>query len=155
MKWGPAAYLGVLLLAAGCKETSRAVPHSQLLPEAYIWFGGASADASSPRYFRRSFQLESPPQRATLYFVGPYNSDIFLNESLISHLQLGGPGLVPDRPVSILDVSDNLLAGRNTIGIEASAGEIFAMKIVPAAEAIDSPALVLSDDSWKAATSAP
>ena len=64
----------------------------------------------------------SVPSRATLYFVGPYNFDIFVNGANVSHVQLGGPVLVHDRPVIVLDVTANLRVGLNALAVKASAG---------------------------------
>src|SRR5689334_12672625 len=99
------------------------------LPEQYIWIGSSSKDVFSVRFFRTRFFLASPPTRATLYFVGPYAADIFINGLSLVHQQ---PGfiLVNDRPVLVLDISKILRLGSNTIAISASLGSQLAAKIV-------------------------
>jgi alpha-L-rhamnosidase len=145
----------------GCRDNRGTIGRNpslalhQPLPEQYIWFASTSADSSSPRFFRNSFLLSFVPAQATLYFVGPYNSDIFVNGTKISHLLLGGPVLLHDRPVIVLSVAANLRSGSNTVALEASAGDVFAIKIVPAAQGINTDALLLSDATWKGATVVP
>ena len=105
----------------GCGDNRGTAGHNpslalhQPLLEQYIWFASTSADSSSPRFFRKSFVLSFVPAQATFYFVGPYNSDIFVNGTKISHLLLGGPVVLHDRPVVVLSVAANLRSGSNTI----------------------------------------
>jgi len=117
-------------------------------PEQYIWFSSPSPNSSQPRYFRKSFSLTALPSVATLYFMGPYNWDITVNGQDVSHAALGGPGLTYDRPLVAVDISSTLLVGENTVTITASGSEVLAFKIVPAAEGLDAPAIVVADGSW-------
>lgn len=150
-----------MVLQLGCGDNRSTAAHNfpsalhQPLPEQYIWFASTSTDSASPRFFRKSFVLTFVPAQATLYFVGPYNFDIFVNGTEISHLLLGGPVLLHDRPVVELNIGSNLRSGSNTVALAASAGDVFAIKIVPAAQGINTDALLLSDASWKGATVVP
>jgi len=153
--------LGTLLMAGcgGTPSTTFTPPSptasAHPLPEQYIWFGGTSADGSSPRFFRKSFMVAQTPTTSTLYLVGPYFSDLYLNGGLINRYQPVGTILVADRPVVVLDVTGALKAGANTIAIQASTSAVLALKIVPGSAGVDMPPLVLSDDTWRAATTAP
>ena len=100
------------------------------------------------------FLLPFLPRQATLYFVGPYNSDIFVNGTSVSHFAIA-PDTAPGRPVIIVDVSSALNTGLNSVAIEASASDVFALKIVPAEQGINAPPLLSSDATWRAATTAP
>ncbi len=100
------------------------------------------------RFFRKSFSVTSVPAAATLYVAGPYNWDIAINGQSVTQSRSGGPSLAHDRPVAAVDVSANLTAGENTVTIETWGSEVLAFKIVPAAEGVDVPALVLSDGAW-------
>ena len=150
------AALASLLLAGCATQTISPAAHQDvLLPEQYVWFSAPSPDSSSPRFFRKAFQVSSVPARSTLYFTGPYGFTIFLNGTLLRSSSLSGPGVVHDRPVAILDVSTTLRTGNNVLAIQASAGELLAAKLVPADLGIDSAPLLVSDSNWKAATVAP
>src|SRR3954463_5714152 len=139
---------------SGCGGNSRgqiAIPRDDppaLEPEHYIWFSSPSSDASMVRFFRKTFSLTSLPAAATLYVAGPYNWDIAINGQSVTQFRSGGPSLAHDRPVAAVDVSANLIAGENTVAIEASGSEVLAFKILPAAEGVDVPALIVSDGSW-------
>jgi len=149
----------LLLLLTGCTffpgNNQASVQLSGKLPEHYIWFSSSSPDRSSPRFFRKSFTIAQAPAHATLYFTGPYNFDLFVNGVLVDQLSAGGPGIVHDRPVAVVDISRVIHSGANTVAVGASAGEIMALKIVPAAPEILSAPLLISDGSWKGNTNAP
>jgi len=53
-----------------------------------------------------------------------------------------------------VNVAGNIHAGLNTVAVRASAGDAFAIKIVPAAQGIEASALIISDAAWKGASSA-
>jgi alpha-L-rhamnosidase len=149
----------LLLLLTGCTffpgSNQASVQLSGTLPEHYIWFSSSSPDRSSPRFFRKSFTIAQAPPNATLYFTGPYNFDLFVNGVLVDQLSAGGPGIVHDRPVAIVDISRLIHSGPNTVAVDASAGEIMALKIIPAAPEIVSTPLLISDGSWKGNMNAP
>jgi len=123
-----------------------------ILPEQYIWIGSPSPDSSSPRFFRNTFVLNSLPTQATLYFLGPFNFDIFVNGMNVSHVQQGRPTIIHDQPVVVLDVTEYLRTGINTAAIQASAGGLLAIKILPEPQGIDGRGLLLSDASWRGTT---
>ena len=154
-QWGVLGFSFLVFFLTGCAQgdSSTGVVH-KMLPEQYIWFGTPSLDVSTPRFFRRSFTITTVPAQATLYFMGPFNFDIFVNGTNISHVLLGGP-ILHDRPVVTLSVAENLHPGSNTVAVEASASDVFAMKLLPAAQGGSAKALVLSDASWKATLYAP
>jgi alpha-L-rhamnosidase len=130
-------------------------PHlHQPLPEQYVWFGGAFPDSSSPRFFRRTFTLESVPDQATLYLIGPYSYTLFVNATRISQ-HVNSPALIAELPVAISNIRANLHPGQNTLAVQGSDGDAFALKIVPASQGIDAPPLLISDENWKASTTAP
>ncbi len=150
----------LLLALAGCGGNSSTnapsgnVQH-QLLPEQYIWVGPVSPGTADPRFFRKSFVLSAAPDQATLYVAGPYNFDVFINGTKVSHVLVGGPVLVHDRPVVAVNVASNLHAGLNALAILASGSDVMAAKIVPAAQGVNAASLILSDATWKAASTAP
>lgn len=128
------------------------------LPEQFIWLdvpAGTSAktDEATPRYFRKSFELDSVPHEATLYISGPDHIRAFLN---------GKPAAGGDRDpkaktyplVVIANVENDLRRGRNIIAIEGTGGSPLAVKIVPAAEEVNAPAILISGPEWKASLSA-
>jgi alpha-L-rhamnosidase len=128
------------------------------LPEQYIWTKGSEKDPA-PHYFRRTFDVAALPAHATLYVAGPRSAEIFLNGQQVGRYQLN-----LDFPMGIrvyaCDVTGALHAGKNVLAIEAvrgpdigsTHGEVLAVKIVPAVRGIVAPALVISDEQWKAAT---
>lgn len=152
------------------------------LPEQYIWTkedavpedtlasGGWRAWGNKdlePHYFRKTFEVSTVPEHATLYIAGPRKAEIYLN----GH-KAGGYQLNLDFPMGIrvyaCDVTAALHAGKNVLAIEAvrgpnrasgsdtrlsiqqTQGEVLAAKIVPAARGVVAPALVITDGSWKA-----
>ena len=121
-----------------------------------------------PHYFRRSFALSAPPSAATLYVAGPGAATVYLNGERTAHYQVNMEVNIGVKVVAV-DVTHVLKTGRNVIAIEAirgpevgnsgnsrrevqlTAGRIMAVKIVPAAQGIDAPPLLISDAEWKAA----
>ena len=121
-----------------------------------------------PHYFRRSFEVSTVPGTATLYVGGPGKATLYINGERVAHFQTAMESNIGARVVAI-DVSHALKAGRNVIAIEAvrgpevgssgnsrrevqlTAGRVMAVKIVPAAQGINEPPLLISDAQWKTA----
>jgi alpha-L-rhamnosidase len=124
-----------------------------------------------PHYFRRSFSVNTVPPAATLYLAGPGTATVYLNGQRLAHFEASMEVNIGAR-VSAIDVTRGLKTGRNVIAIEAvrgpevgssgnsrrevqlTAGRILAAKIVPAAQGIDTPPLLISDAEWKTAEKA-
>ena len=131
-----------------------------------------------PHYFRRSFSVAEVPPAATLYLAGPGAATVYINGKRAAHYQRNpqinanigvNPEINIGARVAAIDVTHALKAGENLIAIEAirgpevgssgnsrrevqlTAGRILAAKIVPAAEGIDAPPLLISDAQWKTA----
>jgi hypothetical protein len=102
--------------------------------------------------FRKSFSLVSVPTRATLYIFGAYNADVLINGATVVHIAQGGPILTNERLLEIAEISNLLMTGANSIRVTASAGEVLALKIVPAEQGIDGRPLVVSDGLWEGST---
>jgi hypothetical protein len=102
--------------------------------------------------FRKTFSLVAVPAPATLYFFGPYNADVRINGVSVVNLAQGGPILTNERPLEIAEISNVLVTGLNAIQVTASAGEVLALKIVPAEQGIDARPLVVSDGLWEGST---
>lgn len=150
------------------------------LPEEYIWTqqdavksdaisyeGLGQNDDIQPYYFRRTLDLRSVPQTATLYIAGPRSLRVYVNGQLVNHAQQN-----LDAPIGIqvyaTDVSHALRVGQNLVVIEAvrgggvpafnnsritaqiTTGRILAVKLVGAARGIDGPTLLISNKEWKA-----
>lgn len=151
-----------LLLLIGCgsggsgTQAPAAAPAANQIAGAaqYIWFAAPSPDTNFPRYFRKTFTVNSVPAQSTLYVVGPYNFDVYVNGALVNHVLLGGPRLLHDRPVTVANVSSNLHQGLNAVAISASAGEAIAASLMSAGQGVEAPALLVSEGSWKASTTA-
>jgi alpha-L-rhamnosidase len=123
------------------------------LPEQYIWLASPEGtrerdDLAMPRFFRCHIHLETAPKAATLYIAGPDQIRAYLNGELVAHGDHSDDTRTSPQ-VLIADVSHNLVAGENVIAIEAMAGSPLAVKIVPAAEAVDARALLISGTGWK------
>jgi alpha-L-rhamnosidase len=131
----------------------------QPLPEQFIWLDmpagtPAKTDEATPRCYRTSFDLSSVPRAATLYISGPDHVHAFING------QLGATG---DRDpqaktyplVLVAPVVKHLQPGRNVIAIEGAGGSPLAMKIVPAPEEVNAPAILISGPGWKASLRGP
>lgn len=152
------------------------------LPEQYIWtkedavpenavaesgWSGGSGKDLAAHYFRRTFELKSVPDHATLYVAGPRSANIFVNGQQVGSYQLN-----LDFPMGIrvfaCDVTPALRSGKNVLAIEAvrgpdigsgadsrlsiqqTHGEVLAVKILPAVQGIAAPPLLISDAQWKA-----
>jgi len=156
-------------------ESSRHTP----LPEEYIWTAsGANAsdkvlyrrpsatERIEPHYFRRTFQVSSVPEQATLYLAGPRSVRVWLNGQLAEQVESDITSPL-GMHVFATDVKRFLKTGANTIAIEAvrgrgvsgfansaivrqqTFGQVLVAKIVPAGEGIEAPALLISDKQWK------
>jgi alpha-L-rhamnosidase len=121
---------------------------------------------TAPHYFRAHFRVASLPLAATLYVAGPREAHVFLNGHHLDDFYLN-----PDAPIGFhvfhtaaagaLRLGDNVLAieairgsgvvaGMSSLVTQQLAyGEILAVKIVPARFDIESPALLISDTSWR------
>lgn len=143
------------------------------LPEEYIWTNqdavGAWGKDLGPRYFRRSFQVNSVPAHATLYVAGPRQATLYLNGHEFGHDTVN-----LDFPMGMrvyeCDVTGDLRPGNNVLAIEAvrgpaagnedgdpisrhlQSGALLAAMIVPAARGVQAAPLVMSDAQWKATT---
>lgn len=149
----------------------------QPLAAQYIWAkedsipeSGWAADNEqglAPHYFRRTFDLKTVPQHATLYVAGPREAAIYLNGQRVGGFQLNLDAALSIRVYSC-DVSHALRSGNNVLAIEAvrgpergsgansrlgmqlAHGEVLAVKIVPAVRGAVAEPVVLSDAHWKA-----
>jgi alpha-L-rhamnosidase len=125
----------------------------QPLPEQFIWLAMPSGtpektDQASRRYFRIKFGLDKVPTEATLYIAGPGHVHAFLNGTAVA--VAGGNDKAKTYPLVVTTaVAKNLKAGLNVFAIEAQ-GSPLAVKIVPAAEGIRAPAVLISGTGWKA-----
>ncbi len=123
-------------------------------------------DKIAPHYFRAHFQAAAVPKEATLYIAGPRSATVTLNGTKVLQFADGdanGKGF----HVMTADVASALRTGDNVIAIEevrghsslhtgasptinqVTYGEVLAVKIVPAGIAVDAPALLVSDGSWR------
>ena len=121
-----------------------------------------------PHYFRRAFSVSTVPPLATLYLAGPGMATVYMNGQRLARFQASMEANIGAR-VTAIDTTHALKTGRNVIAIEAvrgpevgssgnsrrevqlTAGRILAVKIVPAAQGIDAPPLLISDAQWKTA----
>ena len=119
-----------------------------------------------PHFFRRTFTMAAKPERATLYVAGPRSARIWINGNLAAQLHFSGGHHFGFDTMSA-DVSAALRTGTNTIAIEVvrgygshhhtnsrmtswlNSGEVLAVKILPAADGVNAPPLLLSDRAWK------
>lgn len=152
------------------------------LPEQYIWTSEDAIPANpeiasgwlhgenqnlGKHYFRRSFQLESVPEHATLYVAGPRSATIYVNGQTVETFQAN-----LDMPLGIrvvaCEVSQFLHKGQNVLAVEAvrgptvgsaaddhrslqlTHGMVLLVKIVPAKAGVIAAPLLLSDAQWKA-----
>ncbi len=129
-------------------------------------------DKIAPHYFRHSFQVARVPDKATLYVAGPRATTVYLNGQIVMHVEDDGASGKGSRVYSA-EVQRALRRGRNTIAIVAvrghsslhtaanptinqvTYGEVLAVKIVPREQAVMSPALTISDASWRSSLAAP
>lgn len=131
----------------------------QPLPERYIWLGrpggkGSETEWNADYYLRRSFNVASKPTQSTLYVAGPELIRIYLNGRQLANAQRD-PSAKARPFVLSFDVSSLIQSGKNTLAIYATHGDRLLAKIVPAQLGIAAPALVVSDQLWKASSSAP
>jgi alpha-L-rhamnosidase len=124
------------------------------LPEQFIWLAMPpgtpdKTDEAAPRYFRTSFELEEVPRQATLYISGPDQVHAFVNGKLVASADRD-PKSKTYPLVVVSNVSYELRRGKNEIAIEGRGGSPLAVKIVPAAEEVDAPAVLISGIGWKA-----
>ncbi len=124
------------------------------LPEQFIWLAMPpgtpdKTDEAAPRYFRTSFELEEAPRQATLYISGPDHVHAFVNGKLVASADRD-PKSNTYPLVVVSTVSYELRRGKNEIAIEGRGGSPLAVKIVPAAEEVDAPAVLISGIGWKA-----
>ena len=125
------------------------------LPEQYIWSANHRSkdqiEKNAPIYFRATFQVKNVPQHATLYVAGPEASSAYLDGKLVDKIQ-DNPASPLKMPVFTTDVSGKLHAGKNVLALEItprSDDDQLVVKIVPAIEGVEAPALLISDSSWK------
>ena len=125
----------------------------QPLPEQYIWThdakGQTQTQQDAPRYFLAHFRVESVPQAATLYVAGPLNAEVWVNGTEAGHFAADPLSRI-DVHVFWTNVTRLLHAGENTLAVEADHGGELVAKIIPAAEDVNAPAMLISDGSWKA-----
>jgi len=124
------------------------------LPEQFMWLDMPAGtpdktDEGTPRYFRTTFELGSVPPRATLYISGPDHIHAFLNGSDVASADRDPKSLTYPLVV-VVPVANDLEPGRNVIAVEGTGGSPLAVKIVPAAEEVDAPAVLISGTGWKA-----
>lgn len=123
----------------------------------------------APHYFRVHFNVNSLPRAATLYIAGPREAHVFLNGVLLANFYSA-----TDAPINFhvfhADVLKSLRAGDNTLAIEAirgrgvvsaasplatqqlAYGEVLVAKVLPRPFGISGPPLVITNTSWKSAT---
>ena len=130
------------------------------LPEQYIWSANHRSkdqvEKNAPIYFRAVFDVQTVPEHATLYVAGPEASTVYLDGKLVDKVQ-DNPASPLKMPVYITDVSGKLHAGKNVLALEItprSDDDQLVVKIVPATEGVEAPALLISDSSWKSSFAA-
>ena len=130
------------------------------LPEQYIWSADHRSkdqiEKNAPIYYRATFQVKTVPQHATLYVSGPEASTSYLNGKLVDTVQQN-PASPLKMPVYMTDVSGKLHAGENVLALEIAPrgdDDRLVVKILPATEGIEVPALMISDGSWKSSLTA-
>jgi len=121
----------------------------QPLPEQYIWLPVVKEGSrDNPVYFRHTFELKDVPVMATLYVAGPDHLRVYLNGRFLANAERNPASRL--KPLVLSIPADFVLhAGMNTLAIEASHGDRLAVKLVPHSLAVEAPALVISDGSWK------
>jgi hypothetical protein len=127
-------------------------------------------DKTAPHYFRGHFVVSALPKEAMLYLAGPRSATATLNG--VKVLQFADDGGGKGFHVMTADVAGALKAGDNVLAIQevrghsslhtgaspvinqVTYGEVLAVKIVPRGIAVDAPALVVSDSSWRSSLEA-
>jgi len=165
--------LALLLMASGPVPAQTAVSREvadptgavlessvhQPLPEQFIWVfmpanTPAKTDEATPRYFRYSFEVDGVPSDATLYIAGPDHIHAYVNGKGVASADRDPKSKT--RPLVIVaPVAKDLQRGKNVIAVEGQGGSPLVVKIMPAAEGLIAPALLISGPGWKAALSAP
>ncbi|GAA3585551.1 family 78 glycoside hydrolase catalytic domain [Amycolatopsis ultiminotia] len=115
----------------------------------WIWFPEGDPGAGVPpstRFFRRSFDLSTAPERATLVVTGDDRVTVWVNGTQVSSAP---PSTDSWRHASVLDLGGKLTAGTNTIAVRGenttqSPAGVLAKLTVP-----DGPTVV-TDGGWKA-----
>ncbi|MGA8110916.1 MAG: alpha-L-rhamnosidase C-terminal domain-containing protein [Acidobacteriaceae bacterium] len=122
---------------------------------------------TEPHYFRVRFRIDRVPRQATLYIAGPRSAEAWVNGSLAG--QVAADLLSPlDMHVFSIDVARFLHTGNNVLALQIvrghgvtgflnsavamqqTFGEVMVAKIVPRAEGIDGPPILISGPQWKA-----
>jgi alpha-L-rhamnosidase len=128
-------------------------------------------DKITPHYFRARFAVGVVPKEATLYIAGPRSATVVLNGAKVMQFgddDGGGKGF----HVRTAEVAGALREGENLLAIQevrghsslhtgaspvinqVTYGEVLAVKVVPRGIAVDVPALVVSDGSWRSSVDA-
>ncbi len=154
------------------------------VPEEYIWTADDTArDAKieytfparteqiEPHYFRAHFNVPTVPKEATLYIAGPRSVKVWINSQLAEQVESDVTSPL-GMHVFTTAAAKFLHAGKNTIAIEAvrgrgvtgfansallrqqTFGQVLVAKIVPQAEGLNGPALLLSNKDWRSSTTA-
>ncbi|MHB1022174.1 MAG: alpha-L-rhamnosidase-related protein [Acidobacteriaceae bacterium] len=126
----------------------------------------AASYKTAPHYFRDAFPLHSVPQHATLYLAGPRSARVYINGQLAADLQPAHTNRMVFTTLTV-NAQPYLHAGTNVIALQVvrgwgvhhhtnslltsqlNFGQILAVKLVPAVEGVDAPALLLSGPAWK------
>lgn len=129
------------------------------LPEQYIWASAAS-DPASPVYFRSPFRVDKVPAAATLYVAGGEQISVWINGKPANGTAQPDTRLKPR--LYIADVAGLLRQGMNTIVVAAtlqdpkvskhSVPAKLLVKLVPAAQSVNAPALLISGPGWETST---
>lgn len=152
------------------------------LPEEYIWTANtsntndkvlytrpAANEHIEPHYLRRQFHLSAVPPVATLYVAGPRSLNVWINGQMAEQVQSDITSPL-GMHVFATDVTKYLKPGENTIAMEVvrgrgvsgfansaivrqqTFGQVVVAKIVPAAEGVMAPAMLISDKEWKSSS---
>ena len=131
----------------------------------------ARTEQIEPHYFRAHFNVPTVPKEATLYIAGPRSIKVWINSQLAEQVESDVTSPL-GMHVFTTAVAKYLHVGKNTIAIEAvrgrgvtgfansallrqqTFGQVLVAKIVPLAEGINGPALLLSNKDWRSSTTA-
>ncbi len=130
----------------------------QPLPEQYVWTHDPAQQTdqqeAAPRYFRVHFHLDTVPTVATLYVAGPRVVNVWVNGQQAGRFA-AEPFSRLKTHVFYAQIGQGLLhAGDNVMAIEGEDGDQLVAKILPEAAMEPAPALLISDENWKATTQA-
>lgn len=154
--------------ASGPLDPTRNVSAPQLidrghtpLPEQYIWVAAPKSAAgqgkpdAAPRYFRATFQVPQVPPQATLYIAGVEASEVYIDGKLADKVQ-ENPSSPLKMGVFSTSVSSFLHTGKNVLALKVVPGKTLSdgkryllVKIVPRAQGIYAPPLLISGPDWK------